>query len=106
MQKKFATLIGLLSVVVSTSLSAMPAKAADPPGRSSDAACQAAFQQSQAATSCRLLGIKFYQPDFCSFAANCTRQDGSDQFNREQIRIEHLPKLWNCDGMLRFNHCG
>lgn len=44
MQKKLATLIGLLSVVVSGAAFALPDAAGDPAGRSSDAACQAAFQ--------------------------------------------------------------
>lgn len=51
---------------------------------------------------CRLLDIKFYEPSFCSFSANCRRSDGSDQYNRQQIRLEHLPKLRNCDGRLGF----
>lgn len=103
MQKKLATLIGLLSVLVTAAVFALPVAAGDPTGRSSDAACQAAFQQSGAAMNgCRLLDIKFHEPSFCSLAANCRRSDGSDQYNRQQIRLEQLPKLRNCDGRLGF----
>jgi len=103
MQKKFATLIGLLSVVVSGAAFALPVAQGDTTGRSSDAACQAAFQQSEAAMNgCRLVHTKFHEPSLCFIAATCTRSDGSGQDNRTQIQLEQLPKLWNCNGRLGF----
>ncbi|MBD8636378.1 hypothetical protein [Stenotrophomonas sp. CFBP 13725] len=103
MQKKFATLIGLLSVVVSGAVFAQHVAEGDPTGRSSDAACQAAFQESEAAANgCTLFRTKFHKPNFCFIAATCTRSDGSEQNNREQIRLHELPKLRNCNGRLGF----
>jgi len=97
----FATV--LLFAMAASSVATAAAGTAERSGRSSDAACQAAFQQSEAAMSgCRLLGIKFHQPNHCSLGASCPRSDGTTQVSRMQTQLQNLPKLRNCDGTLDF----